>query len=143
MVDAIAVVDDQPVTGVDAAGNQRSAFAYGSAFARAIAYPSWGGTTVSISGTAAIDADGRTMHAGDTDAQIRMALINLRAVMRQHGCTDSDLVQVMAYCRDPGVAARWEQVPEARDWPCVTIIADICRDDLAFEIEATAWPSRS
>ena len=52
-------------TNLLAAGNQNSAFRYGSAFSRAAKAATPAGETVYVSGTAAIDAEGRTQHIGD------------------------------------------------------------------------------
>lgn len=135
-MDAIAVRSRNRPTTCVAAGNQRSAFAYGSAFARAAIVQGFTGPWLTISGTAAIDADGRTTHPGDPCLQITDALDNLQAVWRQHGRTDQHVVQTIAYCSTELVANAWRQRAMTLPWPCMTVLADICRADLAFEIEA-------
>jgi len=96
------------------------------------------GETLFISGTAAIDASGATVHAGDAAAQIEATLANVRAILDAAGCRDEDVLQAIAYCKTPDVEGvlndRWADLP----WPRVVAIADVCRDDLLFEIEATA-----
>jgi enamine deaminase RidA (YjgF/YER057c/UK114 family) len=124
-----------------AIGNQQSAYEYGSAFARASQVQTPGGTTVFCSGTAAIDAAGKTCHLGDIPAQVAMTIDNVRAVLRDMHCLDSDVVQAMAYCATPAVAEHF--VAEHRDglnWPILTMLGDVCRGDLLFEIEVTACP---
>jgi len=125
-------------TNLLAAGNQDSAFKYGSAFSRAAQAATPAGETVYVSGTAAIGADGLTQHAGDPEAQIRSTIANVRAVLTERDCADSDVVHAIAYCKTPEVERVWERLQAEIGWPFVTVIADICRDDLLFEVEATA-----
>jgi len=121
-----------------AGGRQQPAFDYGSAFSRAARTLMPAGETLFVSGTAAIDASGATVHAGDAAAQIEATLANVRAILDGAGCRDEDVLQAIAYCKTPAVEdvlnARWADL----SWPRVTAIADVCRDDLLFEIEATA-----
>lgn len=128
-----------PIRRFDAAGKQRSAFEYGSAFARASEAVSPAGKTVFISGTAAIDLEGRTIFLDDIKGQIRVTLDNVIAVLRQLGCEPRDVVQAMAYCKTPDVEkefrGRWKK---NLDWPWVTCVSDVCRDDLLFEVEVAA-----
>ncbi len=124
-----------------AAGNQRPAHEYGSAFARAALARSPAGQTLFISGTAAIDAAGATCYVNAIPGQIRMTLDNVRAVLHQFSAADGDVVQAIAYCANPQVRdaflQHWApQVP----WPWLVVRADVCRPDLLFEVEATACP---
>lgn len=121
-----------------AAGNQDSAFKYGSAFSRATQATTPAGETVYISGTAAIDLQGMTIHIGDAEAQIRCTLENVRGVLKDTGCTDADVVHTIAYCKTPEIEQLWQRIRPEVAWPVVTVIADVCRDDLLFELEATA-----
>ena len=122
-----------------AAGNQNPANLYGSAFARAARAKTPAGSTIFCSGTAAIDAQGRTCARDDAGAQVQMTLDNVHAVLRDMGCTSADVVQAMAYCATPqaldGFRAR---AADALPWPCLTMTGDICRGDLLFEVEVTA-----
>lgn len=121
-----------------AAGRQRAAYEYGSAFARAATLPTPGGKTLFISGTAAIDTEGRTCCLGDAPGQIGMTMSNLIAVAKQCDFPADSVVQAIAYCKTPAIAqefaARWQsQWP----WPWLIVIGDVCRDDLLFEAEIT------
>ena len=123
---------------IEAGGNQQSAFDYGSAFSRASKATTPAGTTVFVSGTASIAEDGKTMHVGDAEAQIEASISNVQAVLREMGCADNDVVQGTAYCKTAEIEKlfcdKWSDLP----WPNITAIAHICREDLLFEIEATA-----
>jgi enamine deaminase RidA (YjgF/YER057c/UK114 family) len=124
----------------NAAGRQDSPFRYGSAFSRAATAVSPAGKTLFISGSAAIDPAGASCHLGDAHAQIDMTLRHIRAILAEHGCGDGEVVQAMAYCKTPAVAAAWRAGWPDFEWPVVTLIADVCRDDLLFEAELMACP---
>jgi enamine deaminase RidA (YjgF/YER057c/UK114 family) len=130
---------DGGVKRYSAAGKQRSAYEYGSAFARASESHTPAGRTVFVSGTAAIDESGATCYVGDAKGQIRMTLECVLAVLRSAACGPADVVQAIAYCKTPEVAkafaAGWQQ---ELAWPWVVVIGDVCRDDLLFEVEVTA-----
>ncbi len=124
-----------------AIGNQRSAYEYGSAFARASQVQTPGGVTVFCSGTAAIDGAGKTCHLGDIAGQVAMTIDNVHAVLRDMHCQSSDVVQAMAYCATPAVAEHFAaEYRDALGWPVLTMLGDVCRGDLLFEIEVTACP---
>lgn len=126
-----------------AAGKQRCAFEYGSAFARAAECPTPAGQTLFVSGTAAIDLDGKTMHVGDAEAQTRTTLINTAAVMTNANYEMNSAVQAMAYCKTPAIAALFQENFAAEyPWPWVIVIGDVCRDDLLFEAEVTACKAK-
>jgi len=122
------------------AGNQRSPYHYGSAFSRASRAGSPAGDTVYVSGTAAIDAEGRTSPIGDAKGQISVTIENVRAAFRDLGCRDAEVVQAIAYSNTPEVQAIFHKEFADLGWPCISVIADICRDDLLFELEAAACP---
>jgi enamine deaminase RidA (YjgF/YER057c/UK114 family) len=123
-----------------AAGSQGSPYEYGSAFSRATIAMTPAGKTVFVSGTAAIDARGATQHVGDPEAQINETIEHVRAVLRDMNCADQDVVQAIAYSKaiavERLVRATWKQIA----WPCLSVLADICREELLFEIEVTACP---
>ncbi len=123
---------------LDSGGNQKSAFNYGSAFSRGCKTRTPAGYTVFVSGTASIAADGRTMHLGDTKAQIEATIDNVCAVLNEFDYSDDDIVHAIAYCKTPEVREVFIDGRYCLDWPIIPVIADICRDDLLFEIEVTA-----
>lgn len=139
-LDVIALVGPRAsISCYHAAGMQESAYEYGSAFSRVAKAGTPGGTSVYVSGTAAIDEAGATQHAGDARGQIAMTLANVRAALDDLPCSDADVVQAIAYSKTAEVQAIFEnEFTEATDWPCLSVMGDICRDDLLFEIEATA-----
>ena len=142
-IDVFAAWGAQDAVGrFHAAGNQRSAYEYGSAFARAARVKTPGGVTVFCSGTAAIDAKGNTCFLDDVQGQVRMTVQNIGAVLRDMDCCDNDVVHAMAYCATPQVEAHFiAHYSHELPWPCLTMVGDVCRDNLLFEIEVTACPN--
>ncbi len=125
-----------------AAGKQRAAYEYGSAFARAANVVTPSGYTSFVSGTAAIDAAGNTCFLDDAEGQIRMTLENVVAVLADLQCAPDDVVAVIAYCKTPEVETVFRRLfMDTLPWPWVVVLADVCRDDLLFEVEATAIPN--
>jgi enamine deaminase RidA (YjgF/YER057c/UK114 family) len=142
LVDLFAVVGgDGCIQRHHAAGKQRSAFEYGSAFARASLAKTPAGRTVFVSGTAAIDTAGKTCFVNDISGQIRMTMENVNAVLRDTECRGDEVVQAIAYCATAKVKEAFEAEWRGRfEWPWVTLIGEVCRDDLLFEVEVTACP---
>jgi enamine deaminase RidA (YjgF/YER057c/UK114 family) len=127
---------------LEAVGKQQCAFEYGSAFSRASRAITPAAETVFVSGTASIDASGATTNIGDAAGQINTTIENVCAVLRDIHCANEDVVQVVAYCKTTEVAETFNEMKCNLSWPWVTVICDICRDDLLFEIEATAIPRK-
>jgi len=123
-----------------AAGMQHPPFEYGSAFSRAATAQTPAGKTTYVSGTAAIDEAGVTQHVDDAKGQIDMTIANVQAVLRDIGCTDADVVHAIAYSKTPEIQEVFHRDWADLGWPCISVISDICRDDLLFEVEATACP---
>jgi enamine deaminase RidA (YjgF/YER057c/UK114 family) len=123
-----------------AIGKQQCALDYGSAFSRASRATSPAGETVFVSGTASIDTTGATTHIGDARGQIETTIENVRAVLKDMKCSEKDIVQAIAYCKTAEEEKVFEKFKKQLDWPVLVVICDICRDDLLFEIEATAMP---
>jgi enamine deaminase RidA (YjgF/YER057c/UK114 family) len=123
-----------------AVGKQQCALEYGSAFSRASHSITPAGKTVFVSGTASIDASGATTNIGDALGQINTTIENVRAVLRDMKTTDEDVVHVVAYCKSTEVEKTFDSLKDNYPWPWVTMICDICRPELLFEIEATAMP---
>jgi hypothetical protein len=68
-----------------------------------------------------------------------MTLDNVQAVLADSACGAGDVVQAMAYCKTPAIAAQFARdFQAALAWPWVVIVGDVCRDDLLFEVEVTA-----
>lgn len=123
---------------LDVTNAQKSAYEYGAAFSRATRATTAAGQTVFVSGTASIDAKGATIHIGDAEAQMRATIENVRTVLKEMNCSDDDIVQALVYCKNPEIEKLFYSKWPHFTWPYFTAITDVCRDDLLFEIEATA-----
>jgi enamine deaminase RidA (YjgF/YER057c/UK114 family) len=140
-MDLVAVFEPADCTEyLQVTGKQHCALNYGSAFSRASKATTPAGQTVFVSGTASIDADGATTNIGDAAGQINATIENVRAVLTEMQAGEKDLVQVIAYCKTTEVEQVFNSIKGNLNWPWITVICDICRPDLLFEIEAAAMP---
>lgn len=125
---------------------QNEATEYGSSFARATELSLGDARYVFVSGTAAIDDQGATVHAGDFEAQVRFTLDAVQALLEGVGAGLADVRQATAFLKNPCDGRSFERIKERSELaaaPVVTTVADVCRHDLLFEIDATAVvPSR-
>ncbi len=121
-------------------GDQDSAFKYGSAFSRAALAPMPAGPTLFISGTAAIDRNGATEHVGEIESQIKDTIAHVRALLTQANCTDDHVLTSLAFCKSPKVEQVFREGWSDLSWPRLTLVGDLCRPELLFEVEVTASP---
>ncbi|MGA2092514.1 MAG: Rid family hydrolase [Sedimentisphaerales bacterium] len=135
---AVVGATNDKIEFLGAIGRQQCALSYGSAFSRASCVKSPAGKTVFVSGTASIDEKGVSTHIGDAKGQIEATIENVRAVLKDMNCSDSDVVSAAAYCKTPEVEGVFEEFKGRIGWPLVTAVCDICREELLFEVEATA-----
>ena len=120
---------------------QNEATEYGSAFARAMELVLGDARYLFVSGTASIDDHGATVHVGDFDTQARTTLEAVEALLDGAGARLSDVCQATAFLANPCDGRAFERIverSELRAAPLVTTVADVCRNDLLFEIDAVA-----
>jgi len=120
---------------------QCPAYDYGSSFSRAIRISMPDHRRVFISGTASIGPDGKTVHAGNLDAQIALTLEVVEGILKSLGMSYSDVSRANAYLKHTRDVPAFERHSEYYGLPVVRVLAahnDICRDELLFEIEADA-----
>ena len=120
---------------------------YGSAFSRGLRLDIKGVTILLISGTASVDDEGRTLHAGDFGAQTWRTYRNITALLEAEGATWKDVVRTTCYLRDierdyaefNAIRTQFFQEQGLNPLPASTgIQAILCRPDLLIEIEAMA-----
>lgn len=141
-MDLVAVLEPaDSIKYLPSAGKQHCAFEYGSAFSRATEAITPAAKTVFVSGTASIDINGRTTNVGNPLGQIKDTIENVHAVLRDMHCTDNDVVQAIAYCKTAEVRKVFEEYKSRLSWPWITVVCDICRPELLFEVEITAASS--
>ena len=118
---------------------QCDAFAYGSAFSRALEVSDSCSRLLYISGTASIEPGGRSAHEGDPAAQIELTMNVVSAILGEAGMRFEDTTRAIAYFRDPSHIPLWEAYcHNLPPLPLVSLGCHVCRDDLLFEIELDA-----
>ena len=120
---------------------QNEATEYGSAFARAMEVALGDARYIFVSGTASIDDRGATVHVGDFEGQAGHTLEAVQAVLEGAGARLSDVGQATAFLANPCDGRSFDRIverSELREAPLVTTVADVCRGDLLFEIDAVA-----
>lgn len=120
---------------------QCSARDYGSSFSRAAELSTPDFRSVLVSGTASIDRDGNTAHAGDVDAQVALTLEVVGAILQSRAMRFSDVTRANAYFKHRGDAGALSKYGSRCGLPVARVVVshnDICRDELLFEIEVDA-----
>lgn len=125
---------------------QCPALNYKSSFSRAVEVERAGGQReLYISGTASIEQGGATAHVGDTKAQIDLTMEVVAAILKSRGMDWSNCTRAIAYIKDPADAPLFAQylcLHKLEDMPLTWMHADVCRDDLLFELELDAMARR-
>jgi enamine deaminase RidA (YjgF/YER057c/UK114 family) len=120
---------------------QCSATDYGSSFSRAVELRMTGCRQVIVSGTASIDADGLSVCQGDAESQIDLSMEVVRAILNSCNMDFGDASRITGYFKFPQDASlfkAWQSRHGLQNWPAVCAQAEICRDELLFEIELDA-----
>ena len=118
-----------------------------SSFSRGLRVEVGGFTVLFISGTASVDEDGKTVHAGDFGAQCWRTYRNITALLNSEGASWHDVVRATCYLRD--IERDYDQFNRIRTsffkWlglnplpASVGVQTRLCREDLLVEIEAVA-----
>jgi enamine deaminase RidA (YjgF/YER057c/UK114 family) len=149
---APAVMDLLAITGeaamrpeIERLGNirQKDAFRYGAAFSRGAVIRDAELRQFQISGTAAIDEQGVSLYPNDAEAQIQRTLDNLESLMEPVGASFSKVCSATVFLKRAEDAAVYRQILRDRgldNLPAVCMVADVCRPELLFELDAeAAW----
>ncbi len=120
---------------------QRSPFRYGSAFSRSTVVREKKSRTIYVSGTASIGENGTTLGVDDFSEQVRNTLDVVGSLIKPEGASFEDVCQATVFLK------RTEDFPEYQrvikelgleNIPAVCVLADVCRDELLFEIDCIA-----
>ncbi len=120
---------------------QCPAMQYRSSFSRALELSIDGSRLLFVSGTASIGPDGLTAHVGDIDRQVALTMAVVEKILGSRQLTWADVTRGVAYFKDIGQADVLERYCIENSLPSLPLVvasADICRDDLLFEIEVDA-----
>jgi enamine deaminase RidA (YjgF/YER057c/UK114 family) len=124
---------------------QCSALAYRKSFSRAVEIDSPQGRTLLISGTASIEPGGETIHVGDPEKQIELTMEVVKAILESRGMDFSKSIRAIAYIKRPEYRVYWQQWLKKNNLPssfAEEVYADVCRDDLLFELELDAFAAK-
>jgi len=80
---------------------QQDAFQYGSAFSRGALIRQPDISLIQVSGTAAIDAKGRSLYPGDVRAQIDCTFDKIAALIGQEGADLTDIAAACVFIKRP------------------------------------------
>jgi enamine deaminase RidA (YjgF/YER057c/UK114 family) len=120
---------------------QLDAFRYGSAFSRGALIRNQDVSLLEISGTAAIDERGKSLFKDEVRRQITCAFDKIDSLLGQVRAELSDICAATVFVKYPEHAeVFWEMAVERglKDLPAVCVVADVCRDELLFEIDGEA-----
>ncbi|MBN1516650.1 hypothetical protein JXA32_08790 [Candidatus Sumerlaeota bacterium] len=144
VMDVLAVVHDsgsslsvEHITGA----KQKSAFRYGSAFSRAVSIREPNAVQVMVSGTASICDQGKSLFIGDIRAQIVKTLEVIEALIGPEGARLQDICDATVFLKKAEYLQTFREVASDMGldaMPAVCVVADVCRDELLFEMDAIA-----
>jgi enamine deaminase RidA (YjgF/YER057c/UK114 family) len=119
---------------------QEDAFRYGSAFSRGALIFGPDVSMIEVSGTAAIDEHGETVHSGNARAQIECTLDKIASLLEPEGARLEDIGSATVFVKHAKDISLYLDVVKQRglEIPAVFVVADVCRDDLLFEMDAEA-----
>jgi len=146
-MDLLAVVAEAGRPAVKQLTNtaQLDAFRYGSAFSRGALIQEPDVSLIEVSGTAAIDQQGRSQFQGDIRGQITCTFDRIETLLGQAGAGLSDIAAATVFVKSPEYASIfWEMAKDRgmEEFPAVCVVADVCREELLFEIDAEAAVGR-
>jgi len=120
---------------------QSEATGYGSAFSRGMAITFDGVETVHVSGTAAVDEEGRSACVGDLKGQVNHTLDNIVSLLNTRNMTLDDFVSSTIFIKQGHNTEIVRELIEERSKFLangVYVAADICRPELLFEVDGIA-----
>jgi len=120
---------------------QSEAPEYGSAFSRGLALTTEGCRYLFVSGTASIDDQGRSIHLNDFENQTEGTLDTVAALIGVGGGEINDIRQATAFIKRREDLPALKRILARRGMdrlPVVCTVGDVCRDELLFELDATA-----
>jgi len=118
---------------------QEDAFRYGSAFSRGTLIQDRDVSLIQVSGTAAIDENGASLYPGDIRGQIQCTFDKIEALIAQEGAQLDDICAATVFVKRREDAEVFREMAEARGikgLPAVCVVADVCREELLFEMDA-------
>jgi len=124
---------------------QDSATEYGSSFSRAVELELPDHNRLYVSGTASIDPSGKTAHVDDPEAQVKLTMKVVYAILESRDMGWGNVKRALAYfkhAKDAPIFQKYCVENGLEHFPAVIVENDICRDELLFEIEVDAIRAR-
>ena len=121
--------------------HQNEAQEYGSAFSRGLELKTDASTYLFISGTASIDDEGASVHFDDFASQTERTLDTVGALLEVGGAQLTDISQATAFVKRRSDINTLKEILARRgldSLPIVFTVGDVCREELLFELDATA-----
>jgi enamine deaminase RidA (YjgF/YER057c/UK114 family) len=123
---------------------QCPAIDYGSSFSRAVEVDQPGQRRLYVSGTASIAPGGATAYVDDLRGQIDLTMNVVEAILASRTMSWKNVTRGVAYLKQITYTKPFGEYLSQRGLeflPFTLVHADICRDDLLFEIELDAMVS--
>jgi enamine deaminase RidA (YjgF/YER057c/UK114 family) len=118
---------------------QRSPFRYGSAFSRAVVIEDTESKLIFVSGTASIDEEGKSVFIGDPAKQIQQTFNVVSDLIAPEGAKLQDICEATVFLKRRQDFSLYQKIAEEigiTNAPSVHVVADVCRNELLFEIDA-------
>jgi len=142
IMDLLAVAQTQnsgiqikPLYGI----RQRSPYRYGSAFSRAMLVVEPEAKWIFVSGTASINEKGETVYIGDLSAQVKHTVEVVDSLVQPEGASFLDLCEATVFLKRKSDFPMYQETAESlglSNIPAVYLVADVCWDELLFELDA-------
>ncbi len=132
---ASSAINIRPLYG----SKQRSPFRYGSAFSRAVVVEEPLSKLILVSGTASIDEHGKSVFIDNPEEQIRQTLNVVSTLIAPEGATLQDLCEATVFLKRTADLDSYRKIAKEfglAGLPSVSVVADVCRDELRFELDA-------
>jgi len=141
--DLLAIQRKTPEVSIEVVASpmQDSALNYASSFSRAVEVCMPSHRSLLISGTASIDAAGKTQFTGDHTRQIERTFEVVMALLESRNMAWKDVNRGIAYFADMAHRAIFDAICRTygiSPFPLALSHADVCRHDLLFELEVDA-----
>jgi len=125
----------QPLYGIQ----QRSPYRYGSAFSRAMKVVEPEEKWLFVSGTASLNEKGETVHTEDLRSQVKHTVGVVDSLVQPEGASFSDLCEATVFLKKKSDFPLYQETAESlglSNIPAVYLVADVCWDELLFELDA-------
>ncbi len=119
---------------------QNPALDYKSSFSRGVKVKALDHKKLYVSGTASIDKNGKTVYIGNTEEQINMTMEVVNAILNDANMSWSDTASSMVYFKHHKDFHLFDIYCKKHNLniPHVKLLADVCRENLLFELELDA-----